>query len=109
MHDMSIEEELEAFRQSARKFLEREVVPNLDAYRTNQRVPKDVWLKAGEAGLLGASIPVDYGGSGGDFRHEVVIMEELGRIGFLDFGIPLHNAIVAPYITRYCSEDQKQR
>lgn len=109
MHHMAIGEELEAFRQSVRKFLEREVAPNLDAYRTAQRVPRDVWLKAGEAGLLGASIPAEYGGSGGDFRHEVVIMEELSRIAFLDFGIPLHNAIVAPYITRYCSEDQKRR
>ncbi len=109
MTEMSIEEELEAFRRSVRRFLADEVAPRLEEFRTNRRVPLEVWRKAGQAGLLGASIPAEYGGSGGDFRHEVVIMEELGRIGFLDFGVPLHNGIVAPYVTRYCSEEQKAR
>lgn len=109
VNDNSIEEELTAFRDSIRRFLAREVTPHLDEFRSRQRVPLETWRKAGDAGLLGASIPAEYGGSGGDFRHEVVIMEELGRIGFLDFGIPLHNGIVAPYITRYGSPEQKAR
>lgn len=109
MTEMSIEEELETFRTSVRRFLADEVTPRLDEFRTQRRVPLETWRRAGEAGLLGASIPAEYGGSGGDFRHEVVIIQELGRIGFLDFGVPLHNGIVAPYITRYGSEEQKAR
>ena len=102
-------EELEAYRRTVRRFLTEEVAPNVRHFRTERRVPRAVWQKAGEIGMLGVSIPEAYGGIGGDFRHEIVIMEELARIGFFDFGIPLHNAIVAPYITRYGSEEQKRR
>jgi acyl-CoA dehydrogenase len=68
-----------------------------------------MWNKAGEAGLLGLSIPEEYGGAGGDYRHEVVLMEQLGLKGVDGFGISLHNAIVMPYILEYGSEEQKQR
>lgn len=109
MPDSEINGELEAFRDSVKKFLAREVVPNMDRFREERRVSPETWRKAGEMGLLGVSIPEEYGGAGGDFRHEAVVMEELGAIGFLDFGIPLHNAIVAPYITRYGSDEQKAK
>jgi acyl-CoA dehydrogenase len=102
-------EQLEAFRATVRRFLDREVVPNMREWRKQGQVPREAWLMAGRAGLLGVSIPDQYGGAGGDFRHEIVIIEELGRIGFYDFAIPLHSAIVAPYIVHYGSDEQKQR
>lgn len=102
-------DEIEQFRRSLARFLQREVVPHMQEWRDGQSVPREVWLKAGGQGLLCASMPEEYGGAGGDFRHEVVIMEELARIGFLDFGIPLHNGIVAPYILHYGREEQKAR
>ncbi|GGA78984.1 acyl-CoA dehydrogenase [Nitratireductor aestuarii] len=105
----ALTEELEAFRRTVRRFLAEEVAPNVQQYRSQRRVPPEVWKKAGDVGLLGVSIPAEYGGIGGEFRHEIVIMEELARIAFFDFGVPLHNAIVAPYITRYGSEEQKQK
>jgi acyl-CoA dehydrogenase len=72
-------------------------------------VPRAFWEKAGEAGLLCASMPEEYGGAGGDFRHESVLMEVQGRMGVDGFGGSLHNAIVAPYILHYGSEEQKKK
>jgi len=68
-----------------------------------------VWNKAGEAGLLCASMPEEYGGAGGTFAHEAVINRELALAGFDTFGAPLHSGIVAPYILHYGTEDQKKR
>jgi acyl-CoA dehydrogenase len=68
-----------------------------------------VWTKAGAAGLLCASMPEEYGGSGGTFAHEAVINREYSYAGFDTFGAPLHSGIVAPYILRYGTEEQKKR
>jgi long-chain-acyl-CoA dehydrogenase len=102
-------EELELFRTSARRFMEREIVPNCARWRAEGMVDKALWHRAGEAGLLLAGIPEAYGGGGGNFRHEAVIIEELARINFLDFGAALHSAIVAPYILHYGTDEQKHR
>lgn len=101
--------ELELFRDGVRRFMEREVVPHRDTWRQAGCVSREVWLRAGEAGLLCTAIPEAYGGAGGNFRHEVVVIEEMARIGFGDMNMPLHSAIVAPYILHYGSEEQKQR
>lgn len=77
-------------------------------WRANGSVERELWLKAGEAGLLGVSIPAEYGGGGGDFRHEAVLMEQLGLHGVQGFALPLHNAVVAPYIVSYGTEAQKR-
>lgn len=100
-------EELSLFRTMARRYCEREVVPHRERWRREKRVDIAAWREAGRAGLLCASMPEAYGG-GGDFRHEAIIAEELARVGFLDFGIPLHNAILSPYILHYGSEEQKR-
>ena len=71
--------------------------------------PREVWTKAGEAGLLCAAIPEEYGGAGGTFAHEAVIDRDYSLGGFDSFGAPLHSGIVAPYILRYGTEDQKKR
>ncbi len=68
-----------------------------------------MWREAGEAGLLCLSIPEAYGGAGGDFRHEVVLMEQIVRKDVSGFAVSLHNAIVAPYILHYGSEEQKTK
>jgi acyl-CoA dehydrogenase len=91
------------------RFLETEIAPHYAEYEKNEIVDKSAWRKAGENGLLCASIPEEYGGSGGTFAHESAIAEALGHVGTDGFGIALHNAIVAPYILHYGSEEQKKR
>jgi acyl-CoA dehydrogenase len=102
-------EDLVVFDTEARKFMERECVPHADKWIKQQHVDRSVWRKAGEAGLLCASTPEQYGGAGGTFAHEAVIIDHLGRLGIDGWGITLHNAIVAPYVVHYCSEEQKKR
>jgi acyl-CoA dehydrogenase len=93
----------------ATKWLEAEVAPHYDGYEEAGIVPRAVWEKAGEAGLLCASMPEAYGGSGGTYAHESAIIEALGHVGVDGFGIGLHNSIVAPYILHYGSEEQKRK
>ena len=92
----------------AMRWLEDEIAPHYDRFEKQEMVDRQAWTKAGEAGLLCASMPEDYGGSGGTYAHEAVITEALGRVGVDGFGIALHNAIVAPYILHYGSEEQKR-
>jgi acyl-CoA dehydrogenase len=101
-------DQLDVFRDTVRDFLERSVVPNREVWRRDGAVSRDVWSKAGDVGLLCASVPAEDGGRGGTFWHEAIIVEELARIGFLDLGIWIHNAIVAPYIERYAAPDRKR-
>lgn len=93
----------------AKRFLEEEVAPRYDEFEKNEIIDRSIWLKAGEAGLLCASMPEEYGGAGGTFAHESAIAEAIGHVGTDGFGIALHNAIVAPYILHYGSQDQKKR
>ena len=91
------------------RFLTEEIAPHYDEYEKNEIVDRSAWEKAGAAGLLCASMPEEYGGSGGTYAHESVIAEALGHVGVDGFGIALHNAIVAPYILHYGSEEQKKK
>lgn len=102
-------EDLIVFRDAVGKFCDRELVPHADEWEKNEIVDRDAWFKAGEAGLLLASCSEVYGGAGGNFAHEAVIMEQMGRRGLDAFGLSLHNAIVSPYIETYGSEEQKQK
>ena len=81
----------------------------MDAWRKEGIIERALWTKAGEAGLLGLSTSADYGGIGGDFRHEAVLIEETAWRGIDGWGVSLHNSIVMPYIESYGSEDQKKR
>ena len=92
----------------ATRFLSEEIAPQYDRYEKEEIVDRSAWEKAGRAGLLCASMPEAYGGAGGTFAHESVIAEALGHVGVEGFGIALHNAIVAPYIVHYGSEEQKR-
>jgi acyl-CoA dehydrogenase len=104
------EEDIAIFEDAVGKFFDEHAPESTVAkWRKNHCVDRDMWTKSGEAGLLGLSTPDQYGGAGGDYRHEVVLMDMLGRKGVDGFGISLHNAIVMPYIFHYGTEEQKQR
>ena len=103
------EADLEIFRATVRRFLSDEVVSNANEWRARGYIDRDLWRKAGAIGLLCASMPEEYGGGGGNFWHEAVIIEELARIAFPDFSIPLQNVILAPYFLQYGTEEQKRR
>jgi len=102
-------EEHALYRDTVRRFLEREVVPHQERWNAAGSVDREAWRKAGEAGLLCPWLPDDYGGPGGDFLHSVVVMEELARIYESGFAMPLHSDIVVPYIHAYGSPQHKQR
>jgi len=93
----------------AHRFMSEEIAPRYDEFEKNEMVDRACWEKAGAAGLLCASVPEEYGGSGGSFAHESAIIEAIAHVGVDGFGIGLHNAIVAPYILHYGSEDQKKK
>jgi acyl-CoA dehydrogenase len=101
--------DLDILRATVRRFLCEEVVPHASAWRARGYIDRDLWRKAGALGLLCASVPEEYGGGGGNFWHEAVIIEELARIAFPDFSIPLQNVILAPYFLQYGTEEQKRR
>jgi len=101
-----MDDELEMFRDAARRFVENEIVPNDPRWREQHHVDRDLWTKAGEVGLLCTDIPDQYGGVGGDARHEAVVVEEMGRRGITSFGHMVHS-ILAHYVLNYGSEAQK--
>jgi acyl-CoA dehydrogenase len=101
--------DLDILRATMRRFLADEVVPHASGWRARGYIDRDLWRKAGALGLLCASMPEQYGGGGGNFWHEAVIIEELARIAFPDFSVPLQNVILAPYFLQYGTEDQKRR
>jgi acyl-CoA dehydrogenase len=103
------DEEMTAFGDSAGRFLDTLAGPDhVRAWRKEGLIPRSFWKAAGHAGLLGLSVSEAYGGHGGDFRHEVVLMEQIGSRGIEGWDVTLHNAIIAPYIETYGSEDQKR-
>jgi acyl-CoA dehydrogenase len=102
-------EDLVLLEEQARRFMQAEFVPHLDRWHEDHFYPREVWTKTGEAGLLCASMPEEYGGAGGTFAHESVINREYSYCGFDTFGAPLHSGIVAPYILHYGSDEQKKR
>ena len=103
------EEDINIFREAVFGFYDREMAPHSESFRKNKVVDRKYWNMAGEMGLLNCAIPEEYGGGGGDYRHEMLIMEELVKDKVDGFGLSLHNAIVAPYILHYGTEEQKQK
>jgi acyl-CoA dehydrogenase len=101
-------EEHEMFREQVRRFVEKEVVPHHDQWERDGIVSRELWLAAGEAGLLCCEVPEEYGGPGGDFLHSAIVVEELARAGTTGPAFYLHSDIVAPYLMAYGSEDQKK-
>jgi acyl-CoA dehydrogenase len=102
-------EDVALLEEQARRFIAAEFVPHLEKWHEEHFYPREVWTKAGTAGLLCASMPEEYGGAGGTFAHEAVIDREYSLAGFDTFGASLHSGIVAPYILNYGTEEQKRR
>lgn len=99
----------EAFRTTVRRFMERECAPHFRDWQADGKTPRELWLKAGEAGLLCTKVSPEYGGGGGDLYHNLIIIEEQTRICFNELTFYLHSDIIAPYIELYGTDDQKQR
>ncbi|MEO8299725.1 MAG: acyl-CoA dehydrogenase family protein [Burkholderiales bacterium] len=100
--------ELESLRDGARRFYETELLPHEERWAQQQCVDRDVWFKAGAAGLLCPGISEEYGGGGGNFLHEAVIFSEQARMLCGGLGNSLHSGIVAHYIENFASEAQKR-
>ena len=99
----------EIFRASVRKLLENECAPHHERWEEQGHVDRDIWLRAGEQGLLCPTVPEKFGGAGTDFLYNVVIDEEIARLGLSGIGWGLHSDIVAPYIVNYGSPQLKEK
>jgi acyl-CoA dehydrogenase len=103
-----VTDELRMFQDTARRFMEAEVKPHLERWDREGCVDRDLWNKAGALGLLCAAIPEEYGGGGGNFAFEKVLIEEQARVGCSAWGNSVHAGIVAHYILAYGREEQKK-
>ncbi len=104
------EQEHEDFRATARAFMEKEVVPHHDQWEKDGQVSREVWLRAGEQGLLCFDVDEEYGGAGvKDFRYNAIVAEEITRVGAGGIGFPVHTDVIVPYISSLATPEQKQR
>jgi acyl-CoA dehydrogenase len=103
-----MDDDLRMLREAVSRFVETEFVPLDDKWRKQHHVDKEAWRQIGAAGFLLMDVPAEYGGGGGDFRHEAVLYEETLRRGLSGFGQSVHS-ICAHYVLNYGTEEQKQR
>jgi acyl-CoA dehydrogenase len=99
----------ELFRATVRRFIEEHVTPFHAQWEKDGQVPAELWLKAGELGLLCCNVPEEYGGLGGDFLHSAILIEEMARAGATGPTFYLHSDIVAPYLVDFGTEEQKRK
>lgn len=104
-----MDEELDMLKDAVRRFFHAEVIPNDERWNKQKHVDRSFWKKAGEMGILCASVPTEYGGGGGTFAHEAVIFQEQGYAACTSFGNHVHSGITAHYILNYGTEEQKKR
>ena len=100
-------EEHQLVRQALIDFISKEALPKQEEWEKLRLVPKEFWRRLGAQGFLCMDMPQEYGGGGFDFSFNAMVLEEARRLGF-DFGWAVHSDIVAPYILRYGTEQQKQ-
>lgn len=100
--------DLDDFRELARSFCQKELTPNQERWIQQKQVDRELWTKAGEIGLLGLSIPEAYGGGGGTFAHEAVLLEEQAKAGDSAWGVAVHSGIVNHYVLAYAAEEKKR-
>jgi len=96
------------FRNTVQRFIAAEITPHHAQWERAGQVPRDLWLRAGELGLLCMTVPEDYGGAGVDFGYSAILVEEMARAGATGPLFYLHSDIVTPYLLHYGSEAQKQ-
>jgi len=101
--------EVAAVRDLARTFFEKAVVPHQEKFVAQGHPDRDLYRRAGELGLLCAAVPEEYGGGGGTFAHEAAIIEEQCYAVDASMGMPVHSALVAPYLVHFGSDDLRQR
>ncbi|MBB3037366.1 acyl-CoA dehydrogenase family protein [Hoyosella altamirensis] len=104
-----MDEELTAVADLALKFFAKEVTPHTDRFIAQGFPDRDVYRKAGELGLLGMSIPEEYGGGGGTFAHEIVLFTEQVRACESSMQLGVHTGVVLHYLLAYAGEEQKRR
>ncbi|QKW10212.1 acyl-CoA dehydrogenase family protein [Streptomyces sp. NA04227] len=110
MKRVIFEPEHEAFRETVRTFLAKEVLPHYEQWEKDGIVSREAWLAAGRQGLLGLAVPEEYGGGGmADFRYSAVLAEEFTKAGAAGLAIGLHNDIIGPYLTSLATDEQKRR
>lgn len=100
--------EHEMFRETVRKFIDKEIAPYHQQWEVDGIVPRELWLKAGEAGMLCCTIPEEYGGLGLDYLFDVIVFEEMARSGFTGPGFLIHCDLVSTYIKSFGTEEQKK-
>ncbi|MFF3228459.1 acyl-CoA dehydrogenase family protein [Nocardia suismassiliense] len=103
------DDEVEAVRDLAKAFFEKEVVPHEEKFVAQGHPDRALYNRAGELGLLCTAIPAEFGGGGGTFAHEAAIIEEQSRAGDGSMGMPVHTSIIAPYLKEFGSAELKQR
>lgn len=103
-----MDDDLTTFRDTVSKFVEQEMLPQDARWREQHHVDAAMWRRVGEMGLLCLDIPAEYGGGGGDFRHECILYEELSRRALSGFGQGVHS-ICAHYVLNHGNEMQKKR
>ena len=101
--------EHDQFRETVRRFIEREIVPHHTRWEEQGQVDREIWTKAGTAGLLCPNVPEAYGGLGADYLFNVVVTEELARAGITGPGFAVHSDMVATYLAAFGTEEQKSR
>jgi alkylation response protein AidB-like acyl-CoA dehydrogenase len=100
----------EAFRDTVRSFCEKEIAPYHDQWEKDAIVPREVWEKAGDLGLLGFMMPEEHGGGGvEDFRYNAILQEEVTRIGASGIGFVIQTDLVSGYLLSLASDEQKAR
>ncbi|SMX93290.1 acyl-CoA dehydrogenase family protein [Brevibacterium antiquum] len=102
-------QETDDLRELVRNFMNKEIVPNQHTFIEDHQVDRELWNRAGDAGLLCISIPEEYGGGGGTFAHEAIILQEQGFAGDAAWGNSVHSTIIAHYINAFGTEEQKKR
>ncbi|HXH18224.1 MAG TPA: acyl-CoA dehydrogenase family protein, partial [Chitinophagales bacterium] len=111
MKSLYFTEEHEIFRQSVRQFVQKEVVPYVEKWEEEERIPKEIWKKMGELGFLGINFPEEYGGTGNDFFYSVVLLDEVTRGGCAGFSAAhgVHQYMSTAHILKAGSEELKQK
>ncbi len=96
------------FRDTVRRFIDREIAPWHAQWEEDGIVPRELWHKAGAAGLLCCCVPEEYGGAGADYLYDVVVFEEMARAGYTGPGFMIHTDLVATYLRSFGTEEQKR-
>ncbi len=104
------DEEISIFADAVGKFYAKHAPEKrILKWREDGQVERGFWNEAGEAGLLGVSVPEEYGGHGGDFRHDMVVIDQQAKHGVEGFAASLHNTVILPYLVRHGTEEQKKK